>query len=74
MNAAVEQYEKSLPAAEAPEYGSVQIMKDLVPRLIGPQVCRMALLFGEKIEHILCTLVLRFIAFKVPRCCEGSSH
>lgn len=33
----------SLPAVhtavDLPQYGSVQIMKELVPRLIGPQVC-----------------------------------
>lgn len=56
MKAAVGQYEASLAADDAPEYGTVQIMKDLVPRLIGPQVGGR----GPGISGSLCDCVSHF--------------
>lgn len=38
MSAAAVEYEGSLPADQAPQHGGLEIMKELVPRLIGPQV------------------------------------
>lgn len=38
MNAAVAEYEQGLATHDNPQHGSLEIMKELVPRLIGPQV------------------------------------
>lgn len=40
MSDAIDEYKRFLPDVDTPEFDSVQIMKDLVPRLIGPQVTR----------------------------------
>jgi polyribonucleotide nucleotidyltransferase len=38
LSAAVASYEAGLKPEQAPQHGGVEIMKELVPRLIGPQV------------------------------------